>query len=275
MSFRFLRSYRGPVKAVIFDWAGTLIDYGSNAPVHAFKEVFRRQGIAINSEQVRGPMGTHKKDHIRAILQIPEVTKAFAQKHGYPNEGSVEKIYAEFIPLQLECIAEHSALIANALTTVPELRGRGLKIGSTTGYTREIMEAVVPQARRQGLIVDSIVCASDVKEGRPAPWMCFKNAENLNIYPTQAMVKVGDTLTDIEEGLNAGMWSVGVAKSGNEIGLSESEVAALDDGDLRRRLDVAYKRLFAAGAHYVIDTVDQLPSVINSIENKLAEGVQP
>lgn len=124
-------------------------------------------------------------------------------------------------------------------------------------------------------MLDSVVCASDVRQSRPAPWMCFENAHRLNVYPMQAIVKVGDTTSDIEEGLNAGMWSVGVAKSGNELGLSKLEVETLEPDQLKGKLEAAYTRMYAAGAHYVIDTIEHLPRVLNEINSQISLGGQP
>lgn len=108
-----------------------------------------------------------------------------------------------------------------------ELSRRGIRVGSTTGYTREMTSALVAAAAQGGFAPDAVVCADEVPEGRPAPRMALEAARRLNAWPMRACVKIGDTVADIAEGRNAGMWSVGLTRTGNELGLSEAEAAAL------------------------------------------------
>jgi phosphonoacetaldehyde hydrolase len=276
MNFHFRRSYRGPLQAVLFDWAGTTVDYGCFSPTAPFLKVFAARGVTVTLEQARGPMGLMKRDHIRALTQLPEVATQWQAVHGRPPaEADVEAMFAEFVPLQVAVLAEYAAPIPGVIETVAELRRRGLKIGSTTGYTREMMEVLVPEAARRGYSPDAWVCSTDVPAGRPYPWMAFQNAMRLNVYPMEAVVKIGDTVPDIEEGLNAGMWTVGVALTGNELGLTEAEVAALSPEARRQRLTPIYQKLYQAGAHYVVDSVADCLPVLDEIEERLASGERP
>ena len=140
-------------------------------------------------------------------------------------------MFAEFVPLQLACLSDYSELIPGALEAIGEMRRRGIKIGSTTGYLAEMMDINRKDAARQGYEPDSTVCASDVPAGRPYPYMCLQNMINLQVWPVSACVKVDDTVPGVEEGLNAGMWTVGLAMSGNEVGLPLKELMALAPGD--------------------------------------------
>ena len=276
MKFTFERKYRGPVQAVILDWAGTTMDYGCYAPAVVFIEVFKRQGVEISMEESRQPMGAHKLVHIRAISRIPAVARRWQEAHGRPcTEDDVQSMFEQFVPLQLDCLADYADLIPGTLDVVAELRRQGIKIGSTTGYTHEMMELLMAQAAQRGYEPDATVCATDVPAGRPEPWMCLRNAEQLRVYPMEACVKIGDTLPDIDEGLNAGMWTVGLAKSGNELGLNEEEIGALPADELQARLDRAYGRMASAGAHYVVDTIADLLPVIEQIGRQLAAGERP
>lgn len=271
-----MSTYRGPLKAAILDWAGTVVDYGSCAPAGVFIEVFSRHGIHVSSEQARKPMGMHKRAHIETILQMPEIAAQWGKKHGHAFASKdVDAIYKDFIPLQLECLPRFSNLIPGTLEAVAQFQKRGMKVGTTTGYDRQMIDIVSREAKRQGFVPDSIVCASDVKVGRPYPWMAYQSAMNLEIFPNQAFIKIGDTVADIHEGLNAGMWSVGVAKTGNELGLNEEETKALSPKDLKDKLAAAYDRLLKAGAHYVVDSVfDALP-LVDKINARLEKGEQP
>ncbi len=276
MSFVFERSYRGPVKAVILDWAGTTLDYGCYAPAVVFVEVYRRQGVDITMEQAREPMGAHKKVHIRKVSQIPAVARKWQEVHGRAcSEEDVEAMFQEFVPRQLACLAEYADLIPGTLEALGTFRARGLKIGSTTGYTGEMTELILREAEQRGYVPDSTVCATDVPAGRPEPWMCLQNAMNLGVYPMESVVKIGDTLPDIAEGLNAGMWTVGLAKTGNELGLNEAEIAALSPEELQTRLERAYTRMRQAGAHYVVDGILDCDPLIDDINARLARGDRP
>jgi len=276
MDFIFRRSYCGPLKAVILDWAGTTMDYGCYAPAVVFIEVYKRKGVSITIEQAREPMGAHKKVHIRAISKIDAVARLWQEVHRRPCiEDDVEAMFQDFVPLQLACLAQYADLIPGTLEAVAAVRRRGLKIGSTTGYTGEMMKLLLDEAKKRGYAPDSSVCATDVPAGRPHPWMCFQNAMNLQLYPMEAFVKIGDTLPDIAEGLNAGMWTVGLAKSGNEMGLTEPEIAALDPAVRQARLARAYERLHQSGAHYVVDSIAEAPPLLDEIHARLSRGERP
>lgn len=276
MDFVFQRSYRGPLKAVILDWAGTTIDFGSFAPVAVFIRLFERHGISVSKENVRSGMGLMKKDHLRLILNRPAVTEAWQQNKGkLPTEADVERLFAEFASLQVEILRQHTLPIRGLAETITDLRQRKLKIGSTTGYTRPMMDVVQPEAERRGYVPDALVCPDEVPAGRPYPWMIYQNLIQMNIYPAEAVVKVGDTLPDIEEGLNAGLWTVGIALSGNLLGLSEAEVAALPAEVLTSKREAIAKQLYQCGAHYVIDGIWDLPPVLDDIQTRLRRGERP
>ena len=264
--------------AVIFDWAGTMVDFGSRAPMGVFVEVFRRFGVAITVAQARGPMGLPKRPHIQALLDDREIAEAWRAAHGHaPTDADVDAIYEIFVPMNAEVVAvgDHADLVPGAAAVVEALRGRGLKIGSTTGYTRDIMERLLPVAAAQGFAPDCLVCAGDVAAGRPTPLMMYRCFLDLQVWPAAACVKVDDTEPGIAEGLAAGSWTVGVAVSGNAVGLSRDEWSALppaDQAGLRAR---ATDRLRSAGTHMVIDTVADLEPCLDAIERRLAAGERP
>lgn len=270
------RAYRGPIRAVILDWAGTAVDYGSWAPVAVFLRLFEQHGVTITPEDARAGMGLMKKDHLRAILDRPAVAAAWRSIYGAPPaEHDIENLFAQFIPLQLSVVRDYAAPIPGLLDALAVLRKRGIKIGSTTGYLRAMMDILAPAAAAHGYLPDSIVCPDDVPAGRPAPWMCFENAMQLGVYPMAALVKVGDTPVDIEEGLNAGMWTVGVTLTGSLLGLTGAGVAALapqERADAHARIGA---QLSAAGAHLVIEGVWDLPRAIDAIEERIQRGETP
>jgi phosphonoacetaldehyde hydrolase len=274
--FIYERRYRGTVQAVIFDWAGTTCDYGCCAPAAVFMQLFDNHGISVTMQQAREPMGMHKRDHIAAMLAMEAIGSQWREKHGhYPGDAEIDALFQEFVPMQVAAIESYSDLIPGTLNAVEYLRSVGIRIGSTTGYNDEMMAKLIPAAKAAGYEPDVIVTVSDVPKGRPEPWMALENAKQLGVFPMEAIVKVGDTPADILEGLNAGMWSVGVALAGNEVGMTEAEVHALDAHTLGSRLERAYHRLHSAGAHYVVDTIADVPPIVDAISTRMVQGDRP
>jgi phosphonoacetaldehyde hydrolase len=274
--FRYARTYNGKVQAVLLDWAGTTMDFGCMAPAVVFVDVFKRKDVPISMEEARVPMGAHKMVHIRKITQIDAVRRRWQEQHGRaPSEDDVEAMFADFVPLQLDCLSTYSELIPGTLDVVAALRQRGIKIGSTTGYTTEMTAINLADGKRQGYEPDSTVSASEMPAGRPYPFMCLQNAINLQVDCVSACVKVDDTIPGVEEGLNAGMWSIGLAVSGNEVGLPLAEWQALDEAEKELRRDRAYRRMWQCGAHYVVDTIADIMPCIDAIEARIARGERP
>ncbi len=255
------------LRAVILDWAGTVVDYGSRAPVAALQSVFTPAGVPVTVAEARESMGIAKKAHIRSILEIERVRAAWIAKYGAaPSEADVDKLYATFIPNQIEVLGEHSGLIPGVADAVRRMRSRGLKIGTTTGYNRAMLNYLLERAATQNFVPDCAFCPDDTGAGRPLPWMCYLAAIRLEVYPMAAMVKIGDTPADIEEGRNAGMWTIGITRTGNEIGLTEEEWARLASGDQERMLRSAEQRLLEAGAHYTVPSVAECDPLLDRIE---------
>ncbi len=276
MSFSYKRSYRGGIQAVLLDWAGTTMDFGCMAPAVVFMDVFEREGVPITMEEARAPMGAHKRVHIQRITELPAVRRRWTHTHGAaPTMDDVERMFQKFIPLQIAVLSRYSDLIPGALEVIEAMRSRDYKIGSTTGYNTEMMAVNLADAERQGYVPDSTVCASDVPAGRPHPHMCLQNAINLAVTSVRACVKVDDTVPGVEEGLAAGMWTVGLACSGNEVGMMQADWEGLDPEERRRIRDRAYRRMHQAGAHYVIDSIVELMGCLDDIETRLRRGEAP
>lgn len=276
MAFVYRRAYRGRVKLAVFDWAGTTVDYGCCAPAAVFIAGFRRKGVTISMAQARAPMGMEKRAHIAAIAAMDEVAAAWRSVHGCAiTEQDIDALYADFAPLLLETLAEYAALIPGVLGCMGHLRQAGVLVGASTGYFDEAAAVVAAEAARQGYAPDSNICATQVPAGRPAPWMIYRIMEQLSVFPPEAVVCIGDTIPDVEAGLNAGVWTIAVAKTGNEVGLTEAETAALDSKILAAKLGRAHERLAQAGAHYVIDGLWDVPEVVEAINQRIARGERP
>lgn len=251
------------LKAVVFDWAGTMIDFGSRAPVIALCKSFAAAGVPIEEGEARAEMGMAKSDHIRALLAKPRIRAAWAEAHGHaPGEADADALFAGIGPMMRDAARDCATLVPGAADVAARLRAAGVRIGSCTGYTREMMADILPLAEAQGYRPDVLVCAGDTAEGRPSPLMLWKNLVDLGAWPASACVKVDDAAVGIAEGRAAGVWTIGIAASGNEIGLSQADLAALPPEDRAARIAAARKALEAAGAHVVIDSVADLPGAV-------------
>jgi phosphonoacetaldehyde hydrolase len=266
----------GPVKAVVLDWAGTAVDYGCMGPATVFVDVFQRFGIRVTVAEARKFMGLEKKAHVRSLCGLTAVGGQWRDKYGRePTEADVAALYRETEPMMVAAIARHAGLIPGLLPFVDAMRQRRIRIGSCTGYTAQMVKVLMPAAESQGYRPDAVVCASDVPASRPEPWMCYLNAMRLRTYPLAAMVKIGDTLADIEEGRNAGMWAIGLTQSGNMLGMPEARVRALDPNDLNQRLVAIGQRFQAAGAHYVARGIWECTPLIDAIIRRMEMGEHP
>lgn len=264
------------LKAVVFDWAGTMIDFGSCAPMGAFVKAFAQFGVTIAIQEARGPMGLPKRAHIAALLADPAIAERWRQARGSrPGEAAIDAVFDVFVPLNTSVVVDYAQMIPGAVEMAAAVRARGLRIGSTTGYTRPIMAPLLPLAAQQGYVPDNLVCAGDLADGRPTPLMMYRTFADLGVYPPSAVVKVDDTLPGIAEGRAAGTWTVGVSVSGNMVGLDEAAWTALPPPEQAARRAEAVATMEAAGADYVIDSVADLLPVLDAIEARLAKGERP
>lgn len=258
------------IKCIIMDWAGTSVDYGCFAPVAAFIESFKAIGIQVTAEETRAHMGLTKIEEIRALFESPRINACFREKYGRNyNEQDVQERYAEFQLILFATLEEYSKPIVGVPEVIAHLRKQGIKVGSTTGYTKAMMEVVIPTAAKQGYVIDHCVTSDDLPAGRPNPYMIYQNMCDLAIPDCRSVLKYGDTISDIKEGVNAGVWSVGVILGSNELALTEAEVATLPAEELHRRMHEVRMKMYAAGAHYVVDSIAELPDLIDSINQRM------
>lgn len=255
------------ISCVIMDWAGTAIDFGCFAPLNAFLKVFSEEkGIDITYRQAREPMGLLKIDHIKAILNMPEVNEKFRVRYGRDwNMEDVNEMYVSFEKHLFASLSNFTTPIPGVLDTIKELRESGIKIGSTTGYTQAMMDVVRPGAAAKGYVVDNLVTPDNLPAGRPAPYMIYKNMIDLAIPSVDNIVKVGDTIADIKEGVNAKVWSIGIITGSNEMGITEEEYNHRTPDELAALKQEVRERMIAAGAHFVLDNITELPACIEKI----------
>jgi phosphonoacetaldehyde hydrolase len=251
------------------DWAGTAVDFGCFAPVEAFIKTFEEKGISVSIEDVRKPMGKAKIEHIRALLQTDTVRSQFLTIYKREwNDDDLIEINKSFEQNLFRTLSNYATPITGVVETVNALREQGIKIGSTTGYTRAMMDIVQPEAAKQGYQTDSCVTPDGLPAGRPAPFMIFRNMINLNVQHLDSVVKVGDTIEDIREGLQAKVQVVGVILGSNELGLPENEIRRIPEKQLSEKMNAVRIRMTEAGAHYVINSITGLPDIINCLNTK-------
>ena len=266
------------VECVVLDWAGTVVDYGSLAPttifVKALKEAYN---FDITLEEARIPMGLGKWDHINALGKLPTVAARWKAQFNAPmSEQDVDYIYNTFIPLQKIKVVDHAEPIAGALAAINWLRQQNIIIGSCSGYPREVMDALVPVAAQYGYAPDCVVASDDLPAGsRPGPWMALENVNQLGVSAVWRVIKIDDAVPGILEGLNAGMWTIGLAKTGNAVGLTEVEWQQCSAVEKEHLLRKAYGELYNAGAHYVVDALEDIAAVVNVISARIARGERP
>jgi phosphonoacetaldehyde hydrolase len=264
------------IAAVVFDWAGTMIDFGCLAPVRALQAAFAAEGVTITEAQARKDMGRAKRDHVRALMADDAVSHAWSLRFGKPPDSpDIDRIYAVLQPLMQAEATAHSILIPGAAETTTWLRDRGVKIGSGTGFTREMMAGILPRAAAQGYAPDVVVCAGETKTGRPSPLPMWKALQELDAYPAWRCVKVDDAIVGIEEGRAAGAWTVGVAASGNGVGLDLEAWQSLAESERMKRSEASAESLRSAGADYVVSIVASLRDVLLEIECRIARDERP
>ncbi len=274
----YTRGYRGKVGAVILDWSGTTADAYVLAPAVVFVEVFKKHGVEISMPEARGPMGLRKDLHIKSLTEEPEIRDRWKTVHGnYPDQGDVDAMFADFVPMQLDCLRTYTTLLPGVAEMTQTLQKRGVKIGSTTGFLRSMVEILEEDAKKQGYAPDASVAGDDVIHGaRPKPFMLYRNLDLLDAHPIQSVVKVDDTVAGVGEALEAGCWGVGIARYSNYMNFDSLEQAeSMPEEDVRRRLEHTRDVLRKSGAHYVIDEPIELLEVIDDINQRLARGERP
>tara|TARA_B100000959_G_scaffold41600_1_gene41765 strand:+ start:725 stop:1573 length:849 start_codon:yes stop_codon:yes gene_type:complete len=276
--FVYNRNYTGQVKGLILDWSGTTADAYVLAPAVVFVQVFQKHGVEVAMSEARGPMGLRKDLHIKAMTEIPEIRERWHGIHGqYPTQEDVDRMFEDFVPMQLDCLRNYTTLLPLVAETTQSLQKQGIKIGSSTGFVRSMVDILEEDARKQGYTPDASVAGDEVINGaRPKPFMVYRNLDIMDVHPIQSVIKVDDTVSGVGEALEAGCWGVGIARYSNYMDMDTLEEAdSLSEDEIMRRLTHTRDLLQKAGAHYVIDTWEQMPDVIEDVNIRLGRGEKP
>ncbi len=277
--YRYTKEYRGKVKGLVLDWSGTTADVYVIAPAVVFVQVFKKFGVEISMLEARGPMGLRKDLHIKALTEVPEIRERWKAVHGtYPDQSSVDAMFKDFVPMQVEVLPKYTSLLPGVAETAKMLQTEyGIKIGASTGFLRVMVDVLLKAANEQGYFPDATVAGDEVIHGaRPRPFMVYRNLDLMDIHPIQSVVKVDDTTSGVGEGLTAGCWAVGIARYSNYMNINTlDEEATLSEEEIQRRLAYTRDLLIQSGAHYVINEFTELPGVIDDINRRLANGERP
>lgn len=272
------KRYKGKVQAVILDWSGTTADAYVVAPAVVFVEVFKRQKVEISMVEARGPMGLRKDLHIKALTEVDEIKERWKKIHGkYPEQSDVDRMFADFVPLQLDCLRKYTTLLPGVAEVTQRLQKQGIKIGSTTGFVRSMVDILEEDSAKQGYKPDASVAGDEVTNGaRPSPHMVYKNLDMLNITPIQSVVKVDDTTSGVGEAVNAGCWGIGVTRYSNYMNVDTPEDGKkLSEDEIKKRVAKTKDILEKAGAHYILESIADIEPVIEDINKRIARGERP
>lgn len=256
------------IEAVILDWAGTAVDFGCFAPVQAFIRAFEAYGITPTIEEVRKPMGMLKRDHIKTMMNMDRIHQEWIHIHGADfTEADIDHVYEASETEILKILKDYAEPVPYVLDTVKKLRDMGIRIGSTTGYTDEMMEIVVQKAKENGYAPDCWFSPNSTENfGRPYPYMIFKNLQTLKVSSVKNVIKIGDTVSDIKEGLAAGVITAGVIEGSSIMGLDKAQYGALSAKEKEEVCRSVEKQFLDAGADYVIRNLSQLPALIERFD---------
>ena len=228
--------------------------------------------------EARGPMGLRKDLHIKALTEVDEIKERWKNVHSkYPDQSDVDRMFADFVPLQLDCLRKYTTLLPGVAEVTQRLQKKGIKIGSTTGFLRAMVDILEEDAAKQGYKPDASVAGDEVINGaRPSPHMVFKNLDMLNITPIHSVIKVDDTVSGVGEAVNAGCWGVGVTRYSNYMDVDTPEDGEkLSDDEIAKRLAKTKDMLEKAGSHYVIDSIADIEPVVEDVNQRLARGERP
>lgn len=267
---------------VMLDCSGTTMDRYVDAPAIVFVEVFRKYGLEITMPEARAPMGLRKDLHIKAITEITSVRERFTAKFGRaPDQSDVDKMFADFVPTQLALLrnGNYHELLPGVGEVVKEMQKAGIKIGVTTGFTRDMLDLLLAGAATQGFHPDANVAGDEVEMPRPTGYMVIKNLERMGVYNVlnamRRTIKVDDTVSGAGEGAPL-CWRVAVSKWSNYVADSWDAVRRMSADELAAREQASKEKLVReSGAHYVIDDLRDLPAVVADVNRRLAAGENP
>ena len=269
------------IRACIFDLGGTIVDRYSLTPLIAFRKAFKNRGVELCPSLIRQDMGLNKMDHIDKIFEDNNVQKQWFGRNLEIIDNKIKKeIFKDFSKIQKNETIERMKIIPQTKKCIQYLQDNDILTGVTTGFDYEQTMRVKSLLETYNVYLDSYVSSTCLDlPARPKPYMIHKNMDNLNLNDSRRIIKIDDTVSGIQEGLNAGCLTVGVARWSVNMAIDTYEdMMSLDnvimDGsnnyslnyhNQKEKLKKSREILEKSGAHYVIDTLEELPGIIEHI----------
>jgi phosphonatase-like hydrolase len=190
------------IDLVAFDMAGTTIE-DRNEVLLSFLEAMKENRIPATVEELQKWRGASKREVLRIFIE---------QQFGKEDPGNRERLdqtYAAFRrQLENRFVNDGVRVIAGAEETFRWLRDRGIKVALTSGFYRQVADIILRTVGWKPGTVDVSICSDEVPRGRPAPFMIFRAMEATGVLDVRRVVTVGDTVLDLESGMNAGVRGV-------------------------------------------------------------------
>ncbi|MEE2060732.1 phosphonatase-like hydrolase [Rhodococcus artemisiae] len=190
------------IELAIFDMAGTTID-DRDEVYRVLRESTERHGATYTDEEFQQWMGTEKRWAIENLLRIGgvDVDEALVERAWAWFREELRQTYTDTPPTPLDGVEE----------ALRELKAKGIKVGLTTGFSREIADLILQSVGwQEGEIIDRIVAGDEVPDGRPEPFLIQSVMAHLDVQDAAAVVSAGDTASDVESARRAGVTSIGV-----------------------------------------------------------------
>jgi len=258
------------IKACIFDLGGTIVDRYSMTSLLSLRKLFINRAININNALLLKGVGMNNQEHILNILNDKTILKKWFNRYNdYPDEYDVKVLLNELNCEQSEYSEKMIDILPETKECIDYLGFNYIKTASTTEFDKENMKAVQNKLERNDIYLDHYVSSEGLRKlGRPLPFMIQENMNILGISNPTEVMKIDDSTLGIEEGKIAGCITVGVARWSIHMNIMNiSEAYEYDETypEIQEKLRHSRNTLREAGADYVIDTLDELPRLIESI----------
>lgn len=188
------------IQLAVFDIAGTTLHDESNVG-RVLQQVIQQQaGVPVSLPEVNEVMGYAKPYAIRYLLQQKQDTR-------HQDAGFVNGLHTLFVQQMSDHYRQDASVRekSGAGKVFQALKQRGIKIALDTGFDRAITNIILERVGwLNNGIIDTVVTSDEVAQGRPYPYMIYRAMEQLGIQSIQQVAKIGDTISDLEEGTNAG-----------------------------------------------------------------------
>jgi phosphonatase-like hydrolase len=188
------------IQLAVFDIAGTTLHDESNVGLVLQQVIHERAGIQFSLPEVNEVMGYAKPWAIRYLLQQQQDARS-------EDPAFIDSLHRLFVQRMSDHYLHNAGVREKngAGTVLASLRQRGIKVALDTGFDRAITDIIL---KRVGWlnngVIDAVITSDEVAQGRPYPYMIYRAMEQLGVRSIQQVAKIGDTLSDLEEGTNAG-----------------------------------------------------------------------